>query len=159
MSERPAGDQPVQLNYVIPQDLDQLLEDYCKLTLISPSALVRSLIAEFVDGDRPIDPDTDHPRGRRTTVALPGRLLRAFEAKIQDEGHKTKAAVIGGLLQGYLPNRVSADTSDTVRVEVSLPTEISNYLFRKYGPGPAESLILRALDEFVSSDQISKETT
>lgn len=138
-------DHPVQLNYVIPTDLQDLLARYCTQNLVSPSALVRRLILEYVEGDKSITPG-DHPKGRRTTVALGSRLLSAFEQRVMDDGFDaTKASVIAALLSDFLPNRVHS--GDTVRVELDLPVEVFNRVVSRYGPGPTEDVIKKALEE------------
>lgn len=148
-------DHTVQLNYVIPDKLEDLLSRYCRQNLVSPSALIRRLILEYVEGDRSIKP-SDHPKGRRTTVALPERLLNAFEQEIQDNHHGTKAAVIATLLSGFLPNRVHS--GDTIRLEADLPVEVFNLIYSRYGPGPIETVIVKALQDITESIQLVKET-
>ena len=144
------GDQPVQLNYVIPADLEGLLDKYCEQTLVAPSALVRRLVTDFVDNTRePLVPPREHPRGRRTTVVLPDRLLVAFEAKAGSGAYGTKAAVIAALLADYLPPRVYI--GETLKVEVDLPTPIVDHLNDTYGPGPVDALILKALEALATA--------
>ena len=137
-----ADEHPVQLNYVIPEELGNLLGRYCEQNMVTPSSLIRRLVLEYVEGDRSID-DTEHPRGRRTTVVLPQRLLLAFESKVEAQKHRTKAAVIAALLGDFLPNRVHS--GDTIRVEVDLPTDVFNDIYSLYGPGPIDSVIAKAL--------------
>jgi hypothetical protein len=153
------GDQPTQLNYVVPQDVQSLLERYCDQTLISPSSLIRHLVAEFVDGSRTLEgAPFNHPQGRRTTVVLPERLLAAFEKKLDAEDFGTKAAVLAALLRAYLPPRVT--DGETVRVEVNLPTSIYQKIGEIYGPGPAEALVLKALEDIADrSAQLTKEAS
>jgi len=145
MSEgRVSDDQPVRLNYVIPNELASMLNRHCSQTLVQPSKLVRSLIAAFVEGSVDLsDGPLEHPRGLRTTVMLPGRLLAAFETKVTDRNYGTKAATIAGLLNDYLPPRT--DNRDAVRVEISIPTDHFTQIYERFGPGPVEDVVLRAL--------------
>lgn len=138
----------VQLNYVIPQDLDGLLTQYCEQNLVSPSALVRQLILEYLEGDREVDA-FDHPRGRRTTVALTENLLKTFETTVDIRGHKTKASVIAALLYEYLPNRIHS--AETIRVDMELPVDVFNTIFEVFGPGPTDKVVQTALESVVNS--------
>ena len=149
------GDQMVQLNYVIPDELESLLTRYCEQNLASPSALIRRLIGDYLDGTTKIGAVT-HPRGRRTTVALPEKLLFAFEEKIFEEGHRTKAAVIAALLSKFLPSRVLSDS--TMRVEATMPTEVFNKIYEVYGPGPVDAVVVTALSDLARTHNQSKIT-
>lgn len=135
-------EQPVQLNYVIPEELGNMLADYCEQNMTTPSLLIRQLILEYVEGDRVVS-DPVHPRGRRTTVVLPQRLLQAFESQIEDHKHGTKAAVIAALLGNFLPPRI--DPGDKVRVELEIPTDVFNLVSERFGPGPVDDVIIKAL--------------
>lgn len=147
-------DHNVQLNYVIPNQLEDLLTRYCRQNLVAPSALIRRLILEYVEGDRSIDP-SEHPKGRRTTVALQERLLGAFEHQISVNQHATKASVIAALLSGFLPNRVHS--GDTIRLETDLPVEVFNKVYDRYGPGPVNSVIVKALQHLAESVELAEE--
>lgn len=146
-------EQPVQLNYVIPEDLGNMLSEYCEQNMTTPSLLVRQLILEYVEGDRTVK-EPEHPKGRRTTVVLPQRLLQAFESKIDVNNHRTKAAVIASLLGDFLPHRI--DPGETVRVELDLPANVFHNVFERFGPGPIEDVITTAL-RVVSERQLLKE--
>ena len=137
-------EQPVQLNYVIPEDLNHMLARYCEQNMTTPSLLIRQLILEYVEGDRSVT-NPEHPRGRRTTVVLPQRLLLAFESKVEALNHRTKAAVIAALLGDFLPNRIHS--GETVRVELSVPTEVFNLVYDLYGPGPLDVVFTKALTQ------------
>ena len=146
-------DHTVQLNYVIPVALEDLLARYCKQNLVSPSALIRRLILEYVEGDRYIEPGK-HPVGRRTTAILPSRLLGGFELQVMSNGHSTKASVIAALLSGFLPGRVYA--GETVRVEIDLPVEVFGKVYERYGPGPVDRVFSKALTE-ISEQELTRE--
>ena len=154
------GDRPIQLNYVIPSKLIDLLERYCRQTLASPSALIRRLISEFVGGSLShidFSEARKHPQGRRTTVVLPSRLLGAFEEKLEDRALGTKASVIAALLEDFLPPRVLSDS--TVRVELEIPKDVFNRVYDLYGPGPSDEVVNKALQQFVRQAEPAKETT
>ena len=146
-------DHQVQLNYVIPVSLEDLLTRYCRQNLVSPSALVRRLILEYVEGDKVIHPG-EHPKGRRSTVALQGLLLLGFERSIKANGHTTKASVIAALLNDFLPHRVFS--GDVVPVTIDLPVEVFNRLIERYGPGPVSAVILTALQESAAESALVK---
>ena len=147
-------DYTVQLNYVIPNQLEDLLTRYCRQNHVAPSALIRRLILEYVEGDRSIDP-SEHPKGRRTTVALSGKLLNAFEHRISANQHATKASVIAALLSGFLPNRVHS--GDTIRLAADLPVEVFNKVYDRYGPGPIDYVIIKALEALADSVELVEE--
>lgn len=140
-------EQQIQLNYVIPENLSVLLANYCGQNMVKPSLLIRRLVCDYVNGDRQIS-KVEHPKGRRTTVALPSRLLDAFESKVEALGHRTKAAVIAALLGDFLPNRVMS--GETVQVVVEMPSELFNRVSRAFGPGPNDIVVLRAVSRAVS---------
>ena len=147
-------DRMVQLNYVIPIHLEDLLTRYCKQNLVSPSALIRRLILEVVEGDCDISPG-EHPVGRRTTAALSQRLLQAFESKLDNSGPVTKAAAIAALLSDFLPPRVYA--GETINVSLDLPVEVFNKLYDVYGPGPVDAVMGKALAAQAASKEMIKE--
>lgn len=74
---------------------------------------------------------------------LPGRLLSAFETKVAERGCGTKAATIAALLEGYLPQRT--DDTDSVRAEIHIPADVFDQVYKKFGPGPVEDVLIRAL--------------
>ena len=147
-------DRTVQLNYVIPIDLEDLLTRYCKQNLVSPSALVRRLILEYIEGCRYISL-SEHPVGRRTTAALSTRLLDEFSRQIESRGHATKASVIASLLNDFLPNRVYS--GDTVKVTIDLPVEVFNKVYDRYGPGPVDVIFAAAMANAANVDNRIKE--
>ncbi len=147
-------DRTVQLNYVIPIDLEDLLARYCKQNLVSPSALIRRLILEYIEGDCYVSPG-EHPVGRRTTAALSSRLLDGFSRHIESNGHSTKASVIAALLSAFLPNRVYS--GDTVKVTLDLPVEVFNKVYDRYGPGPVEAIFAAAMADAAKADNRIKE--
>jgi len=147
-------DHTVQLNYVIPDELGSLLARYCEQNMTPSSALMRRLILEYVEGDRPVEV-AEHPRGRRTTVSLQSRLLTAFESKVEADNHPTKAAVIAALLAGFLPNRVHS--GETVRVELDLSTDVFNRIYESFGPGPLDVVITKALHNLSERCEYTKE--
>ncbi len=150
----------VQLNYVIPASLDILLTRYCEQNMSSPSALIRRLVLEYVEHDRDID-KAIHPKGRRTTVTLPQRLLEALEVRIEDDGHETKAAVIAALLGQFLPSRVHNE--QTVHVALDVPADVFSVIYGEFGPGPVESVFKSAMGslsaEILDRDQSKSESS
>jgi hypothetical protein len=157
MPARPE-DRSVNFNYVIPGSVRSHLERYCDQNLISPSRLVRRLILEYVEGDRVLEEHPVHPEGKRTSVTLPERLLNAFEEKIEADGHSTKAAVIAALLGQFLPGRVLAPDTETVRVEADLPADIFSTIYGSYGPGPINEVLVKALTSLANQSKLTKES-
>jgi hypothetical protein len=145
------GDESVRLNYVIPGRLGHLLQQYCAQTEMKPGPLVRRLVSDFVKGDIGINLDEmTHPKGRRTSVDLPGRLLEALEVKCEEIGAPTKAAVIAALLGDFLPPRV--DTEGIEKVTVAIPTSIYSKIYDRYGPGPIEDVVIEALCDLIQKN-------
>jgi len=117
-----------RINYVIPGALDDQLIAYCERTSRSASDVVRQLIVEWVEGDRKLPAlARAHPVGRRTNVGLSDAARAALEAKIEEEGHGTVAAVVAALLGPFLAHRAGAGGTTTVRV--SLPEAVYTNLF------------------------------
>ena len=149
----PRSHATAQLNYVIPHDLEALLARYCSQVGSKPAALIRHLISEFLKGELRIDVATlEHPKGRRTSLTLPERLLGSLEESAASFG-KTKAAIIASLLASFLPPRV--DVADFVRAEVDLPTEVFNQIYEIYGPGPLDAVIIAALRDLTSQRPVA----
>jgi len=141
-----------RLNYVIPGNLEHLLARYCVQTEMKPGPLVRRLITDFMKGEIVLtQADLDHPRGKRTSVDLPVRLLDAFEGRCEEIKAPTKAAVIAALLREFLPPRVS--TEGIEKIAVSVPTTIYNKIYKRYGPGPAEEVIVEALCDLIQKNE------
>lgn len=117
-----------RINYVIPELLHDQLTAYCERTSRSATDVVRQLLVEWLEDDRQLPaPARNHPTGRRTNVGLSEPVRAALEAKIEEEGHGTVAAVVVALLGPFLAHRVAPAESVTVRV--ALPTEIYDKLF------------------------------
>ena len=141
----------VLLNYVIPPTLDHLLAQYCAQTEIRPGALVRRLVTDFLKGDVGVNvTDLVHPKGRRTSFNLPGRLLAALGAKCE-EIDATKAAVIAALLGDFLPPRVNTDGIE--KIAVAIPTSIYTKIYNRYGPGPDEEVLVEALCDLIQKNE------
>jgi hypothetical protein len=142
-----------RLNYVIPAEMERLLTQYCIQTEMKPGPLVRRLITDFCKGESNIviEKDLVHPQGRRTSVDLPARLLRAFEDRCDIVGAPTKAAMIAGLLGDFLPSRVADCGSE--RLAVTIPASIYSKIYRQYGPGPDDEVIVSALCDLIQKNQ------
>src|SRR3990167_6091381 len=130
-------DEQVQLNYVLPEDLDKLLQRYCEQTGLQASTVLRRLISDWIGGEVAVEGAPEHPKGRRTSAYLPVRLLAAFEDKIENESKGTKSGVIAALLQEYLESRTQM--GDTVAVVVRLPVALYEQLSQE--GLPAEGLV------------------
>ena len=144
----------VQLNYVLPEELDDLLQRYCEQNFALPAAVVRHLIGDFVSGALKVDSPLEHPKGRRTTATLPVRLLDAFEAKTEAEIKGTKAAVIAFLLKGFLTPRTK--TEDVVTLMVQVPTALLDQLAQE---GPPGEILVRWAQLVAATQNATKETT
>jgi hypothetical protein len=146
------ADSQTSLNYVIPNRLAHLLARYCAQTGVKSSPLVRRLITDFLKGESGIDlEDLKHPNGRRTQVMLPARLLTALEQRCEEIEAPTKAAVIAALLADFLPPRVQIDDASTITVRI--PSEIFSKIYERYGPGPAEELVVEALCDLIQKTE------
>lgn len=145
-------DTTTRLNYVIPNRLEHLLSQYCAQTQIRPGPLVRRLMGDFLKGEIEVDRDAlEHPKGRRTSVDLPSRLLGAFEQRCEEIGAPTKAALIAALLGDFLPPRVNTDGIEKITVEV--PTSIYSKIYKRYGPGPDEEVLVEALCDLIQKNE------
>lgn len=145
---------PVQLNYVLPEELDDLLQRYCEQNFALPAAVVRHLVGDFVSGALKVESPLEHPKGRRTTAALPARLLDAFETKIEAEVKGTKAAVLAYLLKSFLTPRTK--TEDVVTLTVHVPTALLDQLAQD---GPPGEILVRWAQLVAATQNASKETT
>ena len=140
-----------RLNYVIPAKLEHLLARYCAQTGAKSGPLVRRLITDFLKGEIGVNlSDLRHPRGKRTSVDLPCRLLEAFEQRCEEVGAPTKAALIAALLQEFLPPRVNI--TDIECITVSVPTTILHKIHNYYGPGPDEEVMIEALCDLIQKN-------
>jgi hypothetical protein len=152
LGQPPLPDTQTRLNYVIPAKLEHLLGQYCTQTEMKSGPLVRRLVSDFLKGEIGINvEDLEHPKGRRTSVDLPGRLLAAFETRCEEIGAPTKAAVIAALLGDFLPPRVDTDGIEKIRVDV--PTSIYSKIYERYGPGPDDEVIVDALCDLIQKNQ------
>lgn len=151
LPRKKAAEAQVHLNYVIPGRLEHLLAQYCAQTGAKPGPLVRRLISDFIKGDTGVNLDElEHPKGRRTSVDLPMRLLDALEVKCEEIGAPTKAALIAALLGDFLPPRV--DTEGVEKVTVAIPTSIFSKIYARYGPGPTEEVVVDALCDLIQKN-------
>lgn len=147
-----APDSQTRLNYVIPAKLEHLLGQYCAQTEMKPGPLVRRLITDFLKGEIGVNiEELEHPRGKRTSVDLPSRLLAALEERCEEIGAPTKAALIAALLNDFVPPRVESEGIEKVRIEV--PTSIYSKIYERYGPGPDEEVIVDALCDLIQKNQ------
>lgn len=140
-----------RFNYVIPNRLEHLLAQYCAQTGIRPGPLVRRLISDFLKGETGVNiEELDHPKGRRSQVDLPERLLNSLETRCQEIGAPTKAALIAALLGDFLPPRVDTDGIEKVTIEV--PTSIYQRIYERYGPGPKDEILVEALCDLIQKN-------
>jgi len=140
-----------RLNYVIPGRLEHLLTQYCAQTGAKPGPLVRRLVSDFLKGEVGINlEDMKHPKGRRTSVDLPVRLLDALEVKCEEIGAPTKAALIASLLGDFLPPRVNTDGIE--KISISVPTWIYSKIYSYYGPGPDDEVFIEALCDLIQKN-------
>lgn len=144
-------DVQTRLNYVIPVDLEHLLSRYCAQTEMKSGPLVRRLISDFVKGDIELNCEAlEHPKGRRTSVDLPARLLGALEERCEHMGVPTKAALIAALLRYFVPPRVDLVGE---KLSVEIPTSIFMKIYERYGPGPDDEVIVDALCDLIQKTQ------
>ena len=149
--DRPTPDTTTRLNYVIPTGIARLLESYCAQTQMKAGPLVRRLVSDFLKGEIGINiEDLEHPRGRRTSVDLPSRLLAAFEERCEEIEAPTKAAVIARLLADFLPPRVCQDGIE--KLTVGIPTSIYQQIYERYGPGPKDEVLVEALCDLIQKN-------
>ena len=149
--------EPVKLNFVVPEDLASDLEVYQKYTGRTTSDLVRQLIAELLEGDIVRPPAHPHPTGPRTTVEVPQRVLAALEQFTSSNRHPTKAALLAALMRRFLEGRVERMTTVSVG-PISLPGPLYDKIVTTDGPGNIEALILRRLENsFKTVEEPTKE--
>jgi hypothetical protein len=109
------------------------------------------LISDFLKGETGINlEDMKHPKGRRTSVDLPVRLLGALEARCEDIGAPTKAALIASLLGDFLPPRVNTDGIE--KISIAIPAWIYNKIYKYYGPGPEDEIFVEALCDLIQKN-------
>jgi len=141
-----------RLNYVIPKRLDRLLLQYCTQTQMKSGPLVRRLIGGFLQNEISVRVDElEHPKGRRTSVDLPERLLMALEKRCEEIGAPTKAALIAGLLGDFLPPRVCDEGVEKVSIEI--PSTIYTKIYTHYGPGPHDEVFVEALCDLIQKNE------
>mgnify|MGYP003657463267 FL=1 len=98
-----------RLNYVIPNDIYESLESYCKYTGRTASDVIRQLIVDYNNGMIPIGKGIKIEEGRRSSLKLNSFILDAFDKKIEKIG--TRGSVISKLLSSYLLNRLDKESS------------------------------------------------
>jgi len=121
---------------------------------MKPGPLVRRLITDFLKGELGISRDPEklvHPQGRRTSVDLPTRSLKALEERAEQLGAQTKAAVIAALLEDFLPSRVNTDGIEKINIEI--PAPIFSKIYTRYGPGPNEEVLVEALCDLIQKNE------
>ena len=140
----------VKLNFVIPNDLDDDLAAYCEQTGRIPSEVVRQLVVEWLEGDRHLTGTVAHPAGRRTQTSLSPAAKAALEARIDQEGLGTVAAVTAALLRPFLAHRAHPEPeSDQVVVPVVVSADLAHKFLligERYNWSPADCLALLAED-------------
>jgi hypothetical protein len=119
---------------------------------MKPGPLVRRLITDFLKGEVGLNLDgLEHPKGRRTSVDLPTRLLAALGQRCEEIGAPTKAALIAALLADFLPPRVQIDATE--KITVALPADILSKIYERYGPGPYEDVVVEALCDLLQKNE------
>lgn len=75
----------VKLNFSITAAVETALDDYCAYTGRSVADVVRSVVLEWVEGDRelPKHLGADGPLSKRTNVALAAQTVAELEARLQ----------------------------------------------------------------------------
>lgn len=114
----------VRLNYTISEEINDQMSGYCDLTGRSASDLVRQLVSEVLEGDRPLPPpdvieqflrDSD-PRNQRTDMWMSARYLAALDEKLEEENYPSKSGVIYYLLHEFLNARANHAGTEMVRI-------------------------------------------
>lgn len=139
----------VNLNYVLPTEISNILDTYCEQNLVSPSALIRRLICEYIEHNRDVQPKA-HPKGRRTTVSLNSKTLNLFDETVKSRKHGTKSSVIAALLMDFLPNRVLA-ADEMVNISVRLPKQVINALCYYYNSPDMEYVVVKTVNNVYDS--------
>lgn len=117
----------LHLNYVVPEDIDGPLETYCQETCRTATSVVRQVILEWLEGDLQIPSRvSERASGRRTSLLLKKRVMDAFEAKVWEDGHYSKGAVIAHLLRRFLARSKSHEAM--IDVTLPLPAKLYNDL-------------------------------
>ena len=119
------GDQ-VRLNYVIADELEISLLNYCKVTGRTASDVVRQLVCEFLEGDRLLPaPARDvwtlarrKEKTRRTDMWVSPKTLAALDEQINVDRLGTRSDVIRRLLSCFLQDRSNHTAEESVRLTV-----------------------------------------
>jgi hypothetical protein len=114
----------VRLNYTISNSIDDLLSGYCEITGRTASDLVRQLVCEVLEDDRPLPPPADivafvrdgDRRDRRTDMWMSAHSLTTFDKKLTEDGYPGKSAVIAFLLNEFLSTRANHAGTEMVRI-------------------------------------------
>ena len=114
----------VRLNYTISEQIDEQLSSYCEITGRTASDLVRQLVSEALEDDRPLPPPAEidaflrngDRRERRTDMWMSARYLSALDTKLEDEGYSGKSGVIAYLLHDFLNARGNHAGTEMVRI-------------------------------------------
>ncbi len=115
-----------RLNYVIPNDLEERLDVYCRQTGRTPTDVVRQLVCEWLEHDRHLEKAaSEHPDGRRTNLLLTHQARTALEDRIIAEGHATVSAVVEALLRPFLASRAPGAV-ETVTLRLPVPVDLYN---------------------------------
>lgn len=118
------GTDNVRLNYTISDATGDSLANYCELTGRTASDLVRQIICEVLEEDRKLPPPSaiatylkaNSRRDRRTDMWISSVSLTALDAKLEQEGHQSKSAVISFLIDDFLHTRANHAAQEMVRV-------------------------------------------
>lgn len=143
----------VRLNYTISQSTDDQLQSYRALTGRTASDLVRQLVSEVLEGDRPL-PSREQinqflkegeRRDQRTDMWMSARYLAALDTKLEEEEYPSKSGVIAYLLDDFLNARANHADAEMVRVSTFVDRLTYMYLVEE------SSKRLCSLEEVISA--------
>jgi len=138
----------VKLNFLIPEDLEDGLNEYCDSTGRSHADLLRQLLSEFIDGDRKLTtPARECLGGVRSNMIIPSKLLESLDHKILIESHSSRGGVITRLLYDFLEGKLG---NLDEKVEVALKRVLYTKLMAKgKNKKTIETLVLEACEKYV----------
>jgi len=153
----------VRLNYTISESINRQMSSYCELTGRTASDLVRQLVSETLEFDRPLPAseaiiqfikDGDR-RERRTDMWMSARHLSALDEMLDDLGYPSKSSVIAYLLNDFLNARANHAGDEMVRISLFVDrlTYAKLLVAAADRQQPVEGLAAEACRNYVSQGQ------
>jgi hypothetical protein len=153
----------VRLNYTISESINRQLSSYCELTGRTASDLVRQLVSETLEFDRPLPASEaialfikeGDKRERRTDMWMSARHLAALDEMLNELGYPSKSSVIAYLLDDFLNARANHAGDEMVRISLFVDRLTYTKLLSAASDRrqPVEELVAEACSNYVSQGQ------